>query len=128
MTVSGHAGYQMVTRVAIFSTATLERDGLRLMLEQASGVEVSGVTGCWTGLLEHVQGGVDVAVIDRDDQVPAGFLHQLFDCAPSLRVVILDRQTDQLAVYTQMSIDAPRRPQLLQAVLARPLRPVRHAS
>jgi DNA-binding NarL/FixJ family response regulator len=108
------------TRVVIFSSATLFRDGLRTMLEDAPDIEVLGFTGTWETALALVRAHQpDAVIVDRDDLMPANFLDTLFESAARIRVVVLSLQDDRMAVYTQASVEHPRRPELLAAVTQR---------
>jgi DNA-binding NarL/FixJ family response regulator len=116
---------QPLTRVVVFSSATLFREGLCSMLEDSGSVEVAGCSGVWEtvpGLVQH--GQADAVVIDRDDPVPETFIDELFAIAAHIRVVLVSSKDNRLAVYTQSSVDDPQRPQLLAAVA----RPALHAT
>ncbi len=116
------------TRVVVFSSATLFREGLCSMLEESGEVEVVGCTGVWEavpGYVRHDQ--AETVVIDRDDQVPETFIDELFEIAEHLRVVLVSSKDNRLAVYTQASVEDPHRPQLLAAV-AQPSPLARRAS
>ncbi len=117
------------TRVVVFSSATLFREGLRSMLEESGKVEVVGCTSAWEAVPGYVQHGqADTVVIDRDDRVPETFIDELFELAAHIRVVQVSSQDNRLAVYTQSSVDDPHRSQLLAAVADGSPRQVRHAS
>ena len=108
---------QPKTRVVVFSSATLFREGLCSMLEDSGKVEVVGCTGTWEAVPGYVQRGqTDTVVIDRDDRVPETFIDELFELAAHIRVVQVSSQDNRLAVYTQSSVDDPHRPQLVAAV------------
>jgi len=108
------------TKVVVFSSSTLFRQGLESMLDESPAVEIAGMTGLWETVLSQIQAlHPDAVVVDRDDHVPDNFLDQLFESAAEIRVVILSLQDDRLTVYTQSSISHPRRPQLLAAVTQR---------
>jgi DNA-binding NarL/FixJ family response regulator len=105
------------TRVVVFSSATLFREGLCSILEDSGSVEVAGCTGVWEAVPGLVQRGtVDAVVIDRDDPVPETFIDELFNITAHIRVVLVSSKDNRLAVYTQSSVDDPQRPQLLAAV------------
>lgn len=117
------------TRVVVFSSATLFREGLRAMLEESGTVEVVGATGVWEavpGLIQ--QSHADTVVLDRDDHVPDTFVDELFETVSQIRVVLVSSQDNRLAVYTQSSVEDPHRPQLLAAVADAPRRSVRQVS
>jgi DNA-binding NarL/FixJ family response regulator len=108
---------QPLTRVVVFSSATLFREGLCSILEDSGHVEIAGCTGVWEavpGLVQH--GNADAVVIDRDDPVPETFIDELFEITAHIRVVLVSSKDNRLAVYTQSSVDDPQRPQLLAAV------------
>ena len=107
-------------RIVIFSSATLFRDGLRAMLDDAPDISVIAHTGLWSSALALVRDHLpDAVIIDRDDPKPENFLDELFAVAQRIRVIVLSLQDDRMAVYTQDSVSHPRRPQLLAAVSAR---------
>jgi len=79
---------QPKTRVVVFSSATLFREGLCSMLEDSGAVEVIGCTASWEAVPGYVQRGqADTVVIDRDDRVPETFIDELFELASHIRVV-----------------------------------------
>ena len=120
---------QPKTRVVVFSSATLFREGLCSMLEDSGAVEVVGSAGTWEvvpGFVQRTQ--ADAVVIDRDERVPETFMDELFELAAHLRVVQVSSQDNRLAVFTQSSVDDPHRPQLLAAMAEPPRRPARRAS
>ena len=119
---------QPITRVVVFSSATLFREGLCSMLEDSGCVEIVGCTGVWEAVAGFIQhGDADAVVIDRDDPVPETFIDELFELVTHIRVVLVSSQDNRLAVYTQSSVDDPQRPQLIAAV-AQPGAPSRRAS
>ena len=112
---------QAKTRVVVYSSATLFREGLCSMLEDADGVELAGSTSDWEAVPVSVQHAhADAIVIDRDDPMPETFIDELFEIAEHLRVVLVSSKDNRLAVYTQASVEDPRRPQLLAAVAQPP--------
>jgi len=120
---------QPKTRVVVFSSATLFREGLCSMLEDSGTVELVGCTGVWEAVPGYVQRErADAIVIDRDDPVPESFIDELFEIAEHLRVVLVSSKDNRLAVFTQSAVDDPQRPQLIAAVTPAPLEAVGRAS
>jgi len=117
------------TRVVVFSSATLFREGLCSMLDDSGTVQIVGCTGTWQAVPGLVQRGMaDTVVIDRDDHVPETFIDELFELAAHIRIVQVSSQDNRLAIYTQSAVDDPHRPQLLAAVSDSPPRQVPRAS
>ena len=114
-----------ISRVVLFSSAPLFREGLRGLLEQSSQVEIVAMTESWEETLELVRVRQPEAVIvDREEHAPVQFLDELFAAAGQIRVILLSHQSDRLAVYTQAAVEHPGQPHLLAAVLGGAPRPL----
>ena len=114
-----------VSRVVLFSSSPLFRDGLRGMLEQSPRVQIVGAADAWDAALELVQHEQpDAVIVDRDERTPARFLDELFAAAECLYVILLNHHQDRLTVYSHAAVEHPGSSDLLAAVLKSARRPL----
>ena len=104
-------------RVLIVSDQCLFAEGIRSLIEEAHGLEVVDIVSEGGDVLttQVRRSRPDVIILDDTAGAQVGFLSQLFDVAPGVRIILMGLD-DSMEIYDRRKVVARRGQDLVDVV------------